>query len=128
MPLEYAHALHNALKKASTKNEATSHVDALVATLKDSGKLKALPAILREYQRIQLRKNAQKPTLTLSAKEKESEALKELEQKLGEKVSDVAIATDENLVGGWRYVHHDTLIDASYKTALLELYRRVTAV
>ncbi|MAJ97086.1 hypothetical protein CL644_02220 [bacterium] len=128
MPIEYAHALHNARKKASTKDEAANYVDALVATLKESGKLKALPAILREYQRIQVRKNAQKPILTLSTKEEEDEALKELEQRLGDKVGDVAIATDENLVGRWRYVNHDTLLDTSYKAALLELYRRVTTV
>ncbi|QSH39551.1 F0F1 ATP synthase subunit delta [Candidatus Kaiserbacteria bacterium] len=128
MPAEYAHALHNTLKKASTKSEASGHVDALVAALQKSGKLKALPAILREYERIELRKNAHKPTLTLSDTKDEGIARKELEQRLGEKISDVAIETDENLVGGWRYIHNDTLLDTSYKAALLELYRRVTAV
>ena len=128
MPIEYAQALTNSLEGVTKKEDALNRVDALVQALQKAGKQKALPAILREFKRIQLRKNAQKPTLTLAKAGIEKNALVELVERLGEKQSDIAIETDENLVGGWRYVNHDMLLDTSYKAALLELYRHVTTV
>ncbi|PCI28383.1 hypothetical protein COB52_03765 [Candidatus Kaiserbacteria bacterium] len=111
MPAEYAQALHNSLETSETP------VESLVQILKREGKLKALPAILKEFQRIEERTSSQKPTVYV-AKEEDIE-----------KVSmqfDAEVLIDESLIGGFRYVDKDTLIDSSYKAALLKLYRKIT--
>jgi len=128
MPIEYAQALENSLEGVTSEAQATERVNALVTVLKNAGKLKALPAILREFKRMQLRKTAQRATLTIAHKDTEQVARAELAARLTEKtVGDISIAIDENLIGGWRYVDHDTLVDTSYKAGLLELYRKITA-
>ncbi|MAZ67721.1 hypothetical protein CL652_03055 [bacterium] len=127
MPVEYAHALSRSLENAANSSEAEAHVDELVAVLKREGKMRALPAILRELERLQAREYAQKPTLTVTKESDSQKALKELGNHL-RSVPEVEIQTDERLVGGWRYTDGDTLVDASYKTALLQLYRRVTTL
>lgn len=128
MPIEYAHALHNSLKGVTKDSEVNNYVDALISTLKKSGKLKALPSILREFERIQLKKNSHKPKLTIANESHKAGALKELEGKIAGSSSDITITIDQNIVGGWRYENNDTLLDTSYKAALIELYRRITAV
>lgn len=127
MPVEYAHALSRSLENATSSSEAEARVDELVTVLKREGKMRALPAVLRELERLQARKSSQKPTLTVTKESDSRKALEELGNHLS-KVPEVEVKTDERLVGGWRYTDSDTLVDASYKTALLELYRRVTTL
>jgi len=126
MPIEYAHALSRSLENITNSNQAEMRVEELVAVLKKDGKMRALPAILREFERIEARKFSQKPTLTLARQSDIKKAVSELQKYTTSPPSDIETKIDERLVGGWRYTNSDTLIDASHKSALLELYRRVT--
>lgn len=128
MPTEYAHALSQSLTGVTDKREAQKRVDTLLELLQKSGKVKALPAILREFKRIQARSLSRKATLSISNEKQKNSALKDLEKRLGEKPTEVSVLVNDTLVGGWRYLDNDTLIDTSHKAALLELYRRVTAI
>lgn len=127
MPVEYAHALYSSLASASSKEEALERVDELIAVLERNGKRKALPSILRELERLHAQSHAQKPTLVVANEASTATAKVELGTHIAKDVH-ADITVDDNLVGGWRYSDNDTLIDASYKTALLNLYRKVTAI
>jgi F0F1-type ATP synthase delta subunit len=127
MPVEYAHALSQSLESITHNTGAESRVDALVVLLKKEGKMRALPAILRELERLEARKSSQKPMLAVSKESDLQSAFEELRGYLST-TPEIATKIDERLIGGWRYTDRDTRIDASYKTALLELYRRVTTL
>ena len=125
MPVEYAHALTQSLEGVTDEALIQERINALVAVLKKNGKQKALPAIVRELARIEARARTQQPTLFIAHESDKEHALRELHAKLGKEI-DVEIRIDEKLTGGWRYIDSDTLMDTSYKAALLELYRRIT--
>ena len=127
MPTEYAHALTQSLAGVTDDSVIGARVDAFIATLKKHGKLKALPAIARELERIQARAHSQQPTLFVAQKSDEERALTEARAQLNRDLPHVEVIVDENLTGGWRYVDSDTLLDTSYKAALLKLYRNITA-
>lgn len=128
MPVEYAHALHRSVSKLSTKKQVEACFDAFLEQLKKEGKSKALSSILREYIRICARESAQEPTLMVARKDDVQTAKEEVSERLGKKFDSLHTVTDANLIGGWRYVDNDTLIDTSYKAALLALYRRITSM
>ncbi len=125
MPTEYAQALANSLTSVPEKADAMDRVDSMVATLTKVGKLKALPAILKEYERIEFRKASVQPTLTVARQSDGDEALKELMGTLGAVPKNITVTIEDNLIGGWRYLSGDTLIDSSHKAALLELYKKL---
>ena len=124
MVIEYAHALAKSTEGTS-KDQAKIYVARLVEILKREGKLKALPQILREFKRIIEQRNAKTPTLTVAQKKDAANATKELKAILKEAVVSDSVV-DDSIIGGWRYVGRDTLVDNSYKTALIDLYRNIT--
>lgn len=126
MPTEYAHALYHSLKDVTSEAEVTTRMSALMRVLRKAGKMKALPTILREFTRIHERNAARQATLTVARETDLPTARAALAARLPGAHSDVAAVVDDTLIGGWRYVHHDTLIDTSHKAALLALYRRIT--
>lgn len=129
MPIEYAHALNRSLADVTTKEAAHARVEGLVDALVRAGKTDALPAVLREFERIASQKTARTPQLAVAKESDAQNALHELAAHYTHAdTAHTTIITDENLVGGWRYIDSDTLIDTSYKAALLELYRRVTSL
>lgn len=126
MPIEYAHALSHALASTTSDAEAEACIDELIGILRRDGKLKALPAIVRELERMHARSRAQQATLTVANEQATETARAELGAYMSKDVH-AHVEVDDTLIGGWRYADKDTLIDASYKTALLTLYRNVTA-
>lgn len=126
MPAEYAHALYRAIQDAPDSHTAQRYTDALIAHLKREGRMRALPAIARELARIDERRAATRPVLSVARERDIERARTQLAKYLD---ADVQPATrvDERLIGGWRYTDTNTLVDASYKRALLDLYARITA-
>ncbi len=123
MPAEYAQALIIAQRNGVAADDA---VQRLIALLQRHGKLKALPAIVRELEHHVAQRAADAPTLTVATAAHASDARTQLALHFGdERASTVATATDDTLIGGWRYRDSDTLIDASYKHALITLYKRI---
>jgi len=126
MPVEYAHALSHSLANVTEKQDALDRVDSLVYSLRESGKLKALPAILKEYERIEAKKTSVKPTIEVASEKDKDNALQELMEKLNATPKNIVVEVKDNLIGGWRYTDKDTIIDESYRAALLKLYRNIT--
>jgi len=128
MPTEYAQALSNSLKNVTEKADALKRADSMIISLQKAGKLKALPAILKEYERIESKKATIKPTMTVARAEDRDAALQELMGHVEAIPKNLEVEVKDSLIGGWRYLSGDTLIDTSHKAALLELYRKVVAV
>lgn len=112
----YAEALSKNAQKASD-------VDALVAHLKERGRLKLLPGILRELKQMEERRKQQAPLLEVANEGEASQAKRE--------AADHGIAAEQvrinhALIRGWRARAHGMLVDRSGKRALVDLYRQIT--
>ena len=126
MAREYAHALAKAAEEATSQQQVSALVQNCIALLKKEGKETALPRIARELGRIAQRQQSYQPTLHVATQKAATQALKELAQLAPEAVVGET-QEDQTLIGGWRYTSRDTLIDATHKSALLQLYRTLTA-
>jgi len=121
MPIEYAQALYNSLRVSKNKSET---VDEFISILRNHGKMKALPTILKEIERLYAKEYSKEPILYIAKKEYEATALKLLKEKIS---TDPIVKVNDFLIGGWRFVGANMLIDNSYKAALLKLYKQITA-
>lgn len=127
MPTEYAQALARSLENITEEHEVENRVSTFFRVLARDGKTKALPAILREFIKLRNHNSARKSVLTVAKATDEEYARKELAKRLGETASEATLVVDDSLIGGWRYVDNDTLIDTSHKASLLELYRHIVS-
>lgn len=119
MERAYAKALDSLLASGMKEEDVFKKI---IAHLKESGRMKLLPQLLRELKTQAKRKQAREPMLEVAsgaeAKEAETASTKE----------GVAVNASINpdLISGWRLTTADTLIDRSGKRALIDLYRKVT--
>ena len=127
MPAEYAHALYQSLTGITDESVISARVASLVQVLKKAGKLKALPAIMREFMRIHARTTAVQPVLMVARAADVPGAQRALAARVPEAAATtIETVIDDTLIGGGGYVYRDNLIDTSYKAALLALYHRIT--
>ena len=119
MEKEYAQALKNALQKGE---QADTLVARLTAHLKERGRLKLLPAILRELKVLKAKHSATAPVVEAASKAEADAAKREAKQE-GIEVAEVTI--NPNLISGWRAMSGGTLVDRSGKRALADLYRKI---
>jgi F0F1-type ATP synthase delta subunit len=86
-----------------------------------------MPKIAHAFQRLAAREAARESRTLTVAKESDAKgalvSLRAAVQGLGD---DVEVQIDPHLIGGWRYVGDETLLDASYKKQLLDIYQRIT--
>lgn len=123
METSYAHALYQAIAGGTEHKKAVAH---LAARLKREGRLALMPRIARAFARIAERESAKKRTRLSVAREKDAHAAHQAASAHATvEKSDVRI--DETLIGGWRLEAGDTLVDASYKKHLLDIFNKVTA-
>lgn len=99
--------------------EAERIVAGLVAVLKHRGALKLLPSILHKYRLSHERAERNAPVLTVA---READAARARTESKAPETARVVV--DEQLIGGWQLTSKGTLDDASFKTALLAMYRR----
>lgn len=129
METAYAQALWDVITKGMTPKQA---VDSLKESLGAHGRLALMPRIAKAFVRIAERdreKNGMTLYVASTADERDAKhAVKDVLQELGVAASDVAIAIDDSLIGGWRLEGRETLIDGSYKKYLLDMYTRATRV
>lgn len=128
METAYAQALWKMVEGGMTPAKA---VHALRDTLKVHGREALLPRIARAFMRIAEREaNRTDVVLTVAREKDERKAhkdIKELLSQVGVGTQALKTQVDDTLIGGWRLEGRETLVDASYKNQLLELYNRVTA-
>jgi len=97
-------------------------VRAMHKKLKAEGREALMQRIAKSFSRLaytDMHRNIQ----TLSIADASQEAHARAEAQVG---SEVAVAIDPSLIGGWRLEGQERLVDASYKKHLLSLYRRIT--
>ena len=110
---------------AETGDKAASDaaVSKLILHLKSAGRMKMLPQIARELQKIAARRHALRPVVEV-AHEKESARALEAAARAG--VAATQAIVNPSLIHGWRARTGDKLIDRSAKRALLHIYQQVT--
>lgn len=128
METAYAQALWKMVEGGTS---AVKAVHALRDTLKLHGREALLPRIASEFARIAQRETKRSDVvLTLAREKDERRAHKEIKEtltRMGVEQKDLKTQIDDTLIGGWRLEGRETLTDASYKKALLDLYARVTS-
>ena len=114
-----------ALRTAAQKDGADAHaiVEHLVRSLTSQGRIKLLPAIMQALKRSEAREAKLAPIIEISAERERAAALKAAASH-GIDAQQVRVRPD--LIRGWRASAHGTLLDATAKRDLVELYRKVT--
>ena len=118
-PKLYAKALKEVLSEGFNVDKAIAN---FIAMLKRRGALRLLPKIALEFESIEKRTEAYKPTLSVARDSDFAKAVNDA----GVDKSSVAKNVDETLIGGYKIEQNGTLVDTSYKRALLDIYRKIT--
>ena len=121
MEKAYAQALVNVLQKGTNEDEAIS---SLMAHLKEAGRLKLLPAILRELRTLNARTQVLDAAVEVAT---EAESASALSAAASEGISARKATINPLLIRGWRAREGGRLIDRSGKRALIDIYRRITS-
>jgi F0F1-type ATP synthase delta subunit len=119
MEKEYAQALFELAQKPGASADAL--VKQLVKHLKETGREKLLPRILREFKRIDARSESFGELLEVASEQEVAAAQKEAKE-LG---ITATAQVNPDLVTGWRARKASRLIDRSGKRALVDLYRQI---
>lgn len=119
MEKAYAKALSELIKGGMKEEDAFKK---LMAHLKESGRIKVLPQLLRELRTQDERQRSRGPLLEVASEEEAENAESEAKKK---GVTAKAVV-NPTLIRSWRLTTVDTLIDRSGKSALIDLYRKVT--
>ena len=124
---QYAKTLYQASIEKDAK-EFDSFFANFVALLKDKSHYKILPAILKKVE--QLEKNAQSAdkTVLIVREAKLAETYKKELEKHGEVFAgEVEVREDPHVVGGFIAKTKTNMIDQSYRSKLLDMYRKLVA-
>ncbi len=122
---DYAQALVNAAhtaEKESTKAEPKKLVAQLVKHLETTGRMKLLPHIVRELGRLEAQEKKLAPQVEVAHQKDAAHALAAA-AKHGIHANEARV--NHTLVQGWRASSKGTLLDASAKRQLVELYKKV---
>ena len=116
------------LLEAAAALEDKKHSDAavtkLILHLKSSGRMNMLPKIAGELRRVAARRQALAPRVEVADAKDAHSALAEAAK--GGIVAQKA-SVNPSLVRGWRAQSHGKLLDHSAKSALIQIYQKVTA-
>lgn len=123
MEQAYAQALYTAIANGTDAKKA---VHALAERLKRESRVALMPRIAKAFARVAQRESAKKSTKLFVAREHDSHTAVEAAGKFA-RVAKHDVHVDESLIGGWRLEICDTLVDASYKKHLLDIFNRITA-
>ncbi len=125
MEQAYAQALWKMVEGGMSPVKA---VHALRDLLKARGREALLPRIGRTFARIAQREGKRTGVTLSVAREKDERAaksaVKTILEEIGVEPKEVNILVDDSLIGGWRLEGKETLVDASHKKELLELFNR----
>ncbi len=125
---EYARAIVALQEEGKTDAEIAT---GLARVLGARGHERLIPRIERALTSLQAR-NEKKQARTLRIGKAEdinvhAQAIAEAAALLGEDVQNYETIVDERIVGGFILASGTTMVDASYRTALVSLYRTITA-
>ena len=115
----YAKALARLLEKGASEDMLVKN---LVAHLRERGRMKLLPGIVRELETLKARSATTGATLEVAKKE---DAAKALEAAKHEGIEAKEAIVNPSLLRGWRARVGGKLVDRSGKRALIDLYARI---
>lgn len=110
----YAHLLHS--------NGTASYAGKVVTYMKKKGHVSLLPQVARILARLP---HKEEGTLTVARKGDVKKFQSRVEQ-VGGKSDGVRVVVDPSIVGGYIAQKGATLLDASYRRALVAIYQNVT--
>ncbi len=119
MHKKYAKALFELLKSSENTDELISR---FFDYLKQKGKIKLLPRITFELERL-IEKEKKTSAKLIIASEKFKKQAEKTAEMLG--LDSYEIKLDESLVGGYQVKSKDFIWDASFKAYLLQLYNKL---
>ncbi len=119
MHKQYALAIYSLLKEKKFQN-FEENLHSFFGRIKDKGKEKLLPGILRELERLFERENKSAPKIYI-ASDKFKSAAEEKAKEFG--IENASFEKYETLIGGFVVRKSDFLYDASYKKWLLDFYK-----
>ena len=125
MENSYAQALWQMIEGGMQPKKA---IASLFEHLKARGRTALMPRLARAFARIAEREARRGLVLSVARREDARAAALAVQETLKDMKTaseDVRITIDENQIGGWRLEGDGTLIDASYKRYLLDLYGKV---
>ncbi len=117
METTYARALWNLIANGMKHAEA---VKAIAASLEARGRSALMPRVARAFERIAAREMGRTQTVLTVAKEEDAKRAM-----LASGAAEADVIVDPTLIGGWRLMTRDTLVDASWKKHLLSMYNRI---
>ena len=120
MEKEYAQALARSLKNGT---DETKLIDGFLKHLKEEGRSKLLPGILRELKSIEARANKLAPSIEVES-EGEKAAARSGAKEAGIDTDDIRV--NPSLIRGWRARSGSMVVDRSAKQALVDLYQKIT--
>lgn len=128
----YAEALYGALEKRKSERDVEKIFVRFRDVLARRGHARLLPFVIEEFEKITAREQLKNEVVLVTAdKKSHSKWLhaydhyeKEGALPKGASRRDVI---DESIIGGFQIRTRDTLIDGSYKTPLVKLYRKITS-
>ncbi|NBV77385.1 hypothetical protein EBR66_04440 [bacterium] len=119
MERAYARALLQLIQNGMAHADA---VRTVAKVLESKGRSALMPKVARAFNRLIQRESGKITNTLFVAKEHHaSRAHKES----GE--HDARVVVDPTLIGGWRLVKSDSLVDVSWKKHLLSIYNRIAA-
>ena len=123
----YAEVLWRLMESGRTPHMA---VKALQTILRRHGRESLLPRIGRAFAKRAERHGKRNDVVLSLAREKDArkahKEIKDFITKLGVEIKDLKTQIDDTQIGGWRLEGKDTLVDASFKKQLLDVYNRST--
>ncbi len=118
MEQSYAHALMRLVENGKSPKDA---VASIVKVLHSRGRDSLLSRVGRAFERLASRSALRGVTRITVARAEDAARAREVAG-----VSEASVRIDDSLIGGWRIEKSDTLLDASYKKHLLQMYNRAT--
>lgn len=120
MEKEYAQALSRSLARGTDEAKL---IDGFMKHLKEEGRMKILPGVLRELKALSA-KNAKLGSSLEVASEGERAGAIAAARAAGIETDSVTVNPD--LIKGWRARNGGVLVDRSAKQALVDLYQKIT--
>ena len=120
MEKEYAQALSRSLARGTDEAKL---IDGFMKHLKEEGRMKILPGVLRELRALQEQNTKLGSSLEVASEGEKAGAI-EAARIAGIETATVSINPD--LIKGWRARSGSVLVDRSAKQALVDLYQKIT--
>lgn len=106
------------------KAESDAAITKLIAHLKSMGRMKMLPEIARELQKVATRRRFYRASIEVAHEKESAEALRAAAR---EGMVARHATVNPSLIHGWRAQKGGMLIDRSAKRALLHMYQKITS-